>query len=121
MIKTGIGKVAGYVERKFGGVVGGSGTFPDEVFSGKAPRQITPTGKLEDRAHIRVSTRTGRPETSKVQYDRFGRQTGRTDYSDHFRPQNHTNPHHHKTDYNYKEYAKGYKDSGPLPGPYPGH
>ena len=28
MIKTGIGKVAGYVERKFGGVVGKDGTNP---------------------------------------------------------------------------------------------
>jgi RHS repeat-associated protein len=90
--------------------------LPDEVFSGKAPKQVTPgTQTIE---HSRYNPKTGRLEKSKVHYDQYGRQKGRTDYTDHGYPNNHTSPHHHKT-----EYGPGYnagKNSGPLDGPYPG-
>ena len=115
VIKTGLGKVAGYVERKFGGVASKSGSIPDKVFSGNALKQVTPGTKSIN--HSRYNPKTGKLEKSRVHYDKFGRQSGRTDYTDHGFPKNHTNPHHHKTNYG-KEfpYGKSTRGDGPLIG-----
>jgi hypothetical protein len=59
-----------------------------------APDQVTPgTTRLD---WLRMSGRTGRPETSRVIYDQFGRQRYRVDLTDHLRPEAHSNPHLHE-------------------------
>ena len=70
-----------------------------------APRQVTPgTGPVEWQ---RQSGRTGRMEYSDVAYDQWGRQSYRTDYTDHMRPESHTNPHLHEY-----QYGPGYGPNG---------
>jgi hypothetical protein len=89
--------------------------LPDEAWDRMAPRQVTPgTRTLE---HSRYNPRTGELERSTVHYDEFGRQTARTDYTDHGRP-SHGNPHHHTT-----EYGSGNsygQESGPQSGAFSG-
>jgi len=48
---------------------------------------------------IRESGRTGKIESSRVIYDKFGRQTYRVDFSDHMRSINHSKPHLHQYEY----------------------
>jgi hypothetical protein len=59
-----------------------------------APRHLPPgTNRLD---WCRVSGRTGRIEMSRVIYDQYGRQHYRVDFTDHMRPQSHSNPHLHE-------------------------
>ncbi len=58
---------------------------------------------------------TGELEKSDVYYDEYGRQIGRTDYTDHGYPDDHTDPHHTIT-----EYGPGYSNTGKQTGPFPG-
>ncbi|MCG3130994.1 MAG: hypothetical protein FLDDKLPJ_01769 [Phycisphaerae bacterium] len=85
----------------------------------KAPRSVTPTGKKQIITWWWRNPRTGKIEESTVEYDRFGRQVARTDWTNHGRPAQHGDPHHHVTDYGP---GKGNGcESGPLDGPFPGH
>ena len=88
----------------------------DNMFSSKASKQISPPGWPRTIEHHRYNPRTNQLERSMVHYDKFGRQIGRTDYTHHGYPDNHSVPHHHTTDY-----GPGYpfgKNSGPMPGSY---
>ena len=58
----------------------------------KAPKQVTPG--QQSRPHTRYNPRTGKLETSDVEYDPFGRQRTRRDHTDHGRT-GHSNPHDH--------------------------
>ena len=91
-------------------------TFPPNIWARKAPTQVTP-GSATTRTHVRYNPKTGRWEQSVVHYDQYGRQIGRTDYSTHGYPDNHTNPHHHEYTYG-SGYGPTGMDSGPLPGIY---
>jgi len=46
-------------------------------------------------------------ESSRVIYDEFGRQRYRLDFSDHMRPQSHSNPHLHEY-----QFGPGFSNSG---------
>lgn len=98
-----------------------SGVLPDDAYQKDAPRQVEPgTESLE---HQKLNPRTGELESSRVDFDEYGRQTQRTDYTDHGRandPVNpHPNPHHHTTTYGQGTSAG--HETGPHPGPAPGH
>ncbi|HOW73055.1 MAG TPA: RHS repeat-associated core domain-containing protein [Phycisphaerae bacterium] len=82
-------------------------------YSGKAPEQVTPGTR--ELTHTRYNPDTREWELSRVYYDQYGRQVARTDWSVHGRPAEHTNPHHHTTEYG-PGYAPTGKQSGPLPG-----
>ncbi|GFM59948.1 hypothetical protein PSCICG_11080 [Pseudomonas cichorii] len=57
------------------------GAFPDEVFTGKKPHQTTPgTGIVTQE---RYTPATGKLENSVIEYDQYGRQVKRTDYTNH--------------------------------------
>jgi RHS repeat-associated protein len=88
-------------------------TSSDQIWDRKAPPQVEPGTPPHDR--FRYNPSTGKHERSTVEYDQFGRQAGRTDWTDHDRPQDHPNPHHHT-----REYGPG-RESGQEFGPYPGH
>jgi len=89
---------------------------PDGAWTRNTPKQVTPGTKTIE--HTKFNQKTGEWEKSTVRYDRYGRQTGRTDYTTHGRPDAHTNPHYHTTEYG-PGYAPGGKESGVLPGPLP--
>jgi CheY-like chemotaxis protein len=79
---------------------------------GKAPDQVAP-GTVNIKGTYDPSP-NGPPQPYSAHYDQYGRQIGRTDYTN---VQGHGNPHHHV-----REYGPGYprgKESGPLPGPHP--
>ncbi len=87
------------------------GTFPDEVFTGKKPHQTTPgTGST---AQERYNPATGKLEKSVIEYDQYGRQVKRTDYTNHGygnkgKPaEYHSDPHTHTY-----EYGPGYGPKG---------
>ena len=86
---------------------GGPGPIDDSLAYEKywqryAPDQVTPgTGRLD---FTRQSGRTGRFENSRVIYDDFGRQRYRIDFTDHMRPEVHSDPHLHVY-----EYGPGYR------------
>jgi RHS repeat-associated protein len=61
-----------------------------------APRNGEPGSRIQ---WIRTSGRTGRTEKSTVVYDQAGRQRYRVDYTDHMRPDIHSNPHLHKYEF----------------------
>jgi RHS repeat-associated protein len=67
-----------------------------------APDQVTPGTRRLD--FMRQSGRTGRFENSRVIYDEFGRQSYRIDFTDHMRPEIHSDPHLH-----IYEYGPGYR------------
>ena len=68
------------------------GTFPDEIFSSKAPDQVTPgTGVLEGQ-HI---DDLGRVQPWEAHYDEYGRLVGRTDYNAANSAHNIPDVHHH--------------------------
>jgi len=88
---------------------------PKDAMSQNAPKQVTPgTSNIKQ---TKLNQQTGKSETSSVHYDNFGRQVGRTDYTDHGRPKVHPDPHHHTFEYD-KNFPDG-KKSGVLPGPHP--
>ena len=95
---------------------GGKPFVPDAAWTKNAPKQVTPGTKTLE--HTKFNPKTGEWEKSTVQYDQYGRQTGRTDNTTHGRPDAHPNPHHHTTEYG-PGYAPGGKESGVLPGPLP--
>lgn len=78
-------------------------TFPDEVFSSKAPSQTTPG--IRTREQERYNSKTGELERSNIFYDQYGRQEKRIDYTNHGYgnrndPKNyHSNPHTHIYEY----------------------
>ncbi|HEN9694295.1 TPA: RHS repeat-associated core domain-containing protein, partial [Acinetobacter baumannii] len=83
-------------------------TFPDEVFTTKAPKQTTPGTKTREQE--RYNPHTGELERSTIKYDKYGRMEKRVDYTDHGRGKPgsedyHSNPHTH-----YYKYSKA--DSG---------
>ncbi|WEJ03180.1 hemagglutinin repeat-containing protein [Pseudomonas sp. FJ2-5-13] len=87
------------------------GTFPDEVFTGKKPHQTTPG--TETTAQERYNPATGKLEKSVIEYDQYGRQVKRTDYTNHGygdkgKPaEYHSDPHTHTY-----EYGPGYGPKG---------
>ena len=92
-------------------VVANEGTFPDEVFTGKKPFQTTPgTGSVTQE---RYNPATGKLEESVIEYDQYGRQVKRTDYTNHGygnqgKPaEYHSDPHTHTY-----EYGPGYGSNG---------
>lgn len=62
--------------------------------------------------------RPGSTEPYSAHYDGYGRQEGRTDYTNAPEASTHENPHHHT-----REYRPGYgpkgKENGPFPGEHP--
>ncbi|MFZ5876324.1 MAG: RHS repeat-associated core domain-containing protein [Nitrospirota bacterium] len=88
---------------------------PEAALTKNAPRQVTPGTKTLE--HTKLNPETGQLERSTVHYDQYGRQVGRTDYTTHGRPNAHTDPHHHTTEYG-PGYAPGGKESRAIPGPY---
>ena len=86
--------------------------LPDSAWTKNAPKQVEPGTKSI------VHKKGG--ETSLVEYDEYGRQKARTDYSDHGRPADHTNPHHHTTEYS-ERYPDGKSKGNRSDGPAPGH
>jgi RHS repeat-associated protein len=91
--------------------------LPDDVWNKNAPRQVQPgTRRIQ---HEKYNPKTGELEKSDVYYDQYGRQIGRTDHTTHGRPEIHTNPHHHSTEYSPGYSPKG-KESAPIPGRFPG-
>ncbi|MCR9907036.1 type IV secretion protein Rhs [Vibrio campbellii] len=78
------------------------GTFPDEVFTGKKPKQTTPGRKVVTQE--RYNPKTDKLEKSDITYDEYGRQEKRVDYTDHgysdpAKDNYHSNPHSHTYDY----------------------
>jgi RHS repeat-associated protein len=100
-------------DRGRGGGAGTGARGPAE-YGSKAPRQVTPGVRELD--WERYNRETGEYERSKVYYDEYGRQIGRTDWTDHGRSDVHTDPHHHVTTYG-PGTANGH-ESPPIPGPY---
>ncbi|WP_313711359.1 hypothetical protein [Pseudomonas sp.] len=84
-------------------VAAGTGTFPDEVFTGKEPHQTTPGAgsALQER----YNPATGKLEKSVIENDQYGRQVKRTDYTNHGygnkgKPaEYHSDPHAHTYEY----------------------
>ncbi|WP_256351861.1 Hint domain-containing protein [Pseudomonas yamanorum] len=87
------------------------GTFPDEVFTGKKPHQTTPG--IGSVTQERYNPATGKLEESVIEYDQYGRQVKRTDYTNHGygnqeKPaEYHSDPHTHTY-----EYGPGYGSNG---------
>ena len=106
-----IGKIQGKLKAK-----GMKPFVPDTALTKNAPKQVTPGTKTLE--HTKFNPKTGELEKSTVRYDQYGRQTGRTDYTTHGRPDAHPNPHHHTTEYG-PGFAPGGKESGVLPGQLP--
>ncbi len=90
------------------------GTFPDEVFSSKAPKQTTPGAKTLEGQHI---NNKGRVEPWTAHYDKHGRQIGRTDYNAGNKTQGIPSTHHHTKEYNAR-YPLGRSTGDHIPGEY---
>lgn len=73
------------------------GTFPDEIFSSKAPKQVTPGTKKLEGQYINDQ---GRVEPWTAHYDDYGRQIGRTDYNAGNKAAGIPDTHHHTKEYN---------------------
>lgn len=107
----------GVVQKRKGKGEGGAkgaateGTFPDEVFTGKKPHQTTPG--IGSVTQERYNPATGKLEKSVIEYDQYGRQVKRTDYTNHGygnqeKPaEYHSDPHTHTY-----EYGPGYGSNG---------
>jgi filamentous hemagglutinin len=86
-------------------------TFPDEVFTGKKPHQTTPG--VQSVTQEMYNAATGKLESSVIEYDQYGRQVKRTDYTNHGygnpgKPtEYHSDPHTHTY-----EYGPGYGSNG---------
>ncbi|MCC6131245.1 MAG: hypothetical protein IT186_15110 [Acidobacteria bacterium] len=81
----------------------------------KAPDQVTPGISEVDGVYDPADR--SEPEPYRAHYDQYGRQVGRTDYTDQPDPSTHTNPHHTT-----REYGPGYGPKGKEsrhPGPHP--
>jgi len=89
------------------------GTFPDEIFSKKAPKQTTPGTKTLEGQYINDK---GRVEPWKAHYDDHGRQVGRTDYNAGNKAQDIPDTHHHT--YEYGPGKNGMETGSHLPGEY---
>lgn len=63
------------------GTAAKEGKFPGEVFTGKKPHQTTPGTKSTTQE--RYNPATGKLEKSVIEYDQYGRQVKRTDYTNH--------------------------------------
>jgi len=77
-------------------------TFPKEIWSKNAPKQVTPGVRSLEQ----VKYFNGQFEKSNVKYDQFGRQIQRVDFSDHGTPEYHSNPHTHMYDYSHSYMGK---------------
>jgi len=84
---------------------------------GAAPQQAEPG--TSEQSGTYYSPNRAQPEPWKAYYDQYGRQIGRTDYTNQPDPQTHPNPHYHTYDYGPGYGPKGY-EQGPFPGEYPG-
>jgi hypothetical protein len=73
---------------------GGKTALPDEAWDKKAPKQVEPGTK--EITQQKYNPETKKLETSKVKYDKYGRQIERTDYTDHGTPKIHKKPHTEK-------------------------
>jgi len=85
---------------------------PDKAWTKDAPRHVEPGTKTLE--HTKYNPKTGEWEKSTVHYDGYGRQVGRTDYTNHGRSWDHPSPHYHTT-----EYGPGRsfgQESSPIPG-----
>ena len=94
----------------------GSGNDDTEYApGGKAPDQVTP-GTRNVKGEYTPSSRQ-KPERYSAHYDEYGRQVGRTDYTDEPDPATHTNPHHHTRTYGPQYGPKGKEEyhEGPHP------
>lgn len=93
------------------GTAAKEGKFPDEVFTGKKPHQTTPGTKSTTQE--RYNPATGKLKKSVIEYDQYGRQVKRTDYTNHGygdkgKPaEYHSDPHAHTY-----EYGPGYGANG---------
>lgn len=117
-VTGGIGNVAkaakvGKAAVNVGKGVTKKGTFPDEIFSKKAPKQTTPGTKTLEGQYINDK---GRVEPWKAHYDEHGRQVGRTDYNAGNKAQDIPDTHHHT--YEYGPGKNGMETGSHLPGEY---
>ncbi|WP_321849833.1 hypothetical protein [Pseudomonas paraveronii] len=110
-VPQGAKEVAGTTATSGTKVAATEGTFPDEVFTGKKPHQTTPgIGSVTPE---RYNPATGKLEESVIEYDQYGRQVKRTDYTNHGygnqeKPaEYHSDPHTHTY-----EYGPGYGSNG---------
>ena len=90
------------------------GKLPDNIFSSKAPKQTTPGTKTLEGQYINDK---GRVEPWKAHYDKYGRQTGRTDYNAGNKAQDIPKTHHHTKEYN-SRFPDGRSTGDHLPGEY---
>ncbi|WP_086930527.1 RHS repeat domain-containing protein [Agarilytica rhodophyticola] len=103
--KIAAAKPAGKVQK------GGKPTLPDSAWHKNSPHQVTPGTKPT--THQKYNPKTKQLETSKVEYDQYGRQVKRTDYTNHGygntdkQKEYHSNPHIHTY-----EYGPGYGPKG---------
>lgn len=91
--------------------------LPPEFYQRNAPTLISPGKSWYD--WFKWNDRTGKWEYSRVFYNRFGQQVGRTDFTDHGYCSVHDEPHFHTT-----EWGAGYDpqygyETGPYSGEYP--
>jgi Pretoxin HINT domain len=79
--------------------------FPNGAPGEQAPNFVQP-GVTNLKGEYNPTKRT-QPEPYSAHYDEYGRQVGRTDYTDQPDPKTHTNPHHHT-----REYGPAYAPTG---------
>ncbi|RFA31089.1 hypothetical protein CAL65_22585 [Alkalilimnicola ehrlichii] len=91
------------------------GTFPDELFSKKAPKYIAPGTKTLEGQYINDR---GRVEPWKAHYDDYGRQVGRTDYNAGNRAAEIPDTHYTRYEYDAK-YPDGRQVDNHSPGEFP--
>ena len=70
---------------------------PEKHWNKNAPHFVPPGTK--NLRHNKINKRSGKLEKSDVEYDEYGRQSKRRDYTDHGHPESHSNPHDHKYEY----------------------
>jgi hypothetical protein len=80
---------------------------------GAAPNQVTPG--IREQNGVYFSPNRTQPERWRATYDQYGRQIGRTDYTNQPDPMTHADPHYHL-----RIYGPGYGPKGFESGPFPG-
>ena len=80
----------------------------------KAPDQVTPGVRQLEGQYV---DDVGQVQPWRAQYDDYGRQVERTDFTDLPDPSTHTNPHHHTREYGPGYGPKGKETRHPGPGP----
>ncbi|SFX63786.1 hemagglutinin repeat-containing protein [Marinospirillum alkaliphilum] len=91
-----------------------AGTFPDSIFSSKAPKLTAPGTRILEGQHINDR---GRVEPWRAHYDDYGRQIGRSDYNAGNMAQDIPSTHYHTREYS-AEFPMGRSTGDHIPGEY---